>query len=61
MYSPLEFLLVFLKKNVIIKLRNGNVLSGILEGVDEFVNVVVEDNNKLIFVRGENISFIADK
>lgn len=61
MYSPVEYLLVFLKTHVTVKLRNGDVINGTFEGVDEFVNVILENNNKLIFVRGENISFIGNK
>lgn len=63
MLPPLEFLTIFINTKVLIKLKNGDILSGVLEGVDNHINMMLSDYNtykkdNLLFIRGENVSFI---
>ena len=69
--TPLKMLFRTVKENVLVKLKDGSEIVGILERCDTSMNIVLsnakqvnEDNGELltnfgsIFIRGSNILFI---
>ncbi len=58
-----------LGKTVLIKLKGGKVIRGLLQGFDQHMNLVLEDSEELlddkpqplgtIIVRGDNVVFIS--
>lgn len=62
--DPFQLLKVCLKENVEVKMNNGESYTGILEGFDEHINVmltqssVADSKDRLLFLRGENILFV---
>lgn len=56
--DPTDLLKTYLKETVIVKLKDGSTLVGMLEGFDEHHNTILLMDYSLRFVRGENIVFI---
>lgn len=62
--DPFYFLKIYLKEEVQIKMKTGEFYTGVLEGFDEHINLMltqssVEDaEGKFLFLRGENILFV---
>jgi small nuclear ribonucleoprotein len=62
--DPFSFLKMFLKEKILVRLKSGESYTGILEGFDEHVNLMLAEcpipdaEGKLVFLRGENILFI---
>lgn len=47
-------------------MKDGEIYNGLLEGVDNHINIMISDynenmNNKIMFIRGENICCIGEK
>lgn len=62
--DPLCFLKMYLKEKVQIRLNTGEMCSGVLEGFDEHINLMLtsssleDSEGKLVFLRGENVLFV---
>lgn len=66
MLPPLEYLTLFIKSKVTVIMKDGEIYNGLLEGVDNHINIMISDynenmNNKIMFIRGENICCIGEK
>ncbi|KAI5151247.1 hypothetical protein ENBRE01_2000 [Enteropsectra breve] len=59
--EPTEILKIYLEERVEIALRDGDVVNGMLRGFDEHQNVLIEGENDVILVKGENILFVGKK
>ncbi|AFM98703.1 LSM domain-containing protein [Encephalitozoon hellem] len=65
MLDPFCFLKMYLNERVEIKTKSGEVYAGILEGFDEHINLMLThssvegSHSKVLFLRGENILFVA--
>ncbi|MCD6368192.1 MAG: hypothetical protein J7L38_00165 [Thermoproteales archaeon] len=70
--SPLKLLVKSINNNILVKLKDGSELTGVLEQCDPTMNIVLdeakeisENNGELlvnygkVFIRGSNILFIA--
>lgn len=64
--DPLYFLEIYLKEKVQIKMKSGESYTGVLEGFDEHINLLVTKSSvegsgdKVLFLRGENILFVSN-
>ncbi|ORD94786.1 LSMH [Enterospora canceri] len=52
---PFEAVKIYLKMNVVVHLKTGEKYKGNLNSFDEHLNVILENDDKLNFIRGENI------
>jgi small nuclear ribonucleoprotein (snRNP)-like protein len=57
MNSP-EFFQRVLGRQVLVRLANGIGLTGFLEAVDGSLNVVLRDQGKIVFIRGNHVFFL---
>lgn len=66
MLDPFCFLKMYLKERVEIKTKTGETYTGTLEGFDEHINLMLtrssaeDSDNKVLFLRGENVLFIGE-
>lgn len=56
--NPSDILKTYLNEYVIFYLKTGEKQNGILKGFDEHLNILILQNDKLIFFRGECIACI---
>lgn len=56
---PLDLINQLKGKNIIVKLQDGKEISGVLVAWDIHINVVLEINKVLTFIRGDNILSIS--
>ena len=54
--NPSDILKTYLNEYVIFYLKTGEKQNGILKGFDEHLNILILQNDKLIFCRGECIA-----
>lgn len=58
---PLDFLDEYRQKSVIVSLKDKNVIKGILKAFDVHINVVLEIDNKTLFIRGDEVLSIENE
>lgn len=56
---PLDFLNQCKGKQILVKLNNGRDVSGTLLAFDIHINLVMETNKELGFIRGDNVVFVS--
>jgi small nuclear ribonucleoprotein (snRNP)-like protein len=49
------------QKSVIVSLKDKNVIKGILKAFDVHINVVLEIDNKTLFIRGDEVLSIENE
>ncbi|KCZ74659.1 hypothetical protein H311_04373 [Anncaliia algerae PRA109] len=59
MISPDKILKTFLEEKITIRCKDVENIIGILQGFDEHFNVALQVEDKIHFIRGENIIHIA--
>ncbi|EJW02881.1 hypothetical protein EDEG_02705 [Edhazardia aedis USNM 41457] len=62
MKDPSELLSTYTQEEIMIRLRDGQLIKGNLHAYDEHMNVIMSNvkgcENQLLFVRGESITLI---
>ncbi|WUR05208.1 Sm-like protein [Vairimorpha necatrix] len=66
MLPPLEYLTLFLNTKIRILLKTGDIYSGILQGIDSHINILLSEyeeskEDTVLFIRGENICLIGNE
>lgn len=65
MKDPSILLKTYLEERVCVRLKDSQFIYGKLHGFDEHLNIILsgikEENDKLLFIRGENISFVGQE
>lgn len=59
--DPSDLLKIYLCEHVIVKIRSGELLGGVLKAFDEHLNVLISVDGESVFLRGENILFLGQR
>lgn len=52
---PLDVLEASLEEEVTVHLKDGEMFTGVLEGYDQHMNLVIEDGEDTTIIRGDNV------
>lgn len=59
--DPTDILKTYLRESIIVRLRSGEQIEGLLLGFDEYHSLLIALDLETMFIRGENIVFVGQK
>ncbi len=59
--DPTDLLKTYLKASVLVRLKSGEEYTGVLEAFDDHHNLVINMQENLKLIRGENVVFIGQR
>lgn len=65
MKDPMQLLKTYINENIIIRLRDAQIIRGTLHGFDEHMNIMLSNvskaDDRFLFIRGESIVLVGQE